>query len=255
LTRYLRGRINQTKANRGISAQTATFMLAAVRRFVRWLANKHVGVPADLFDSIPGFDPTNERVHARRDVNYEELGRILEAAGVPFCVEVPNGKAYADFHALRHSFCSALAAAGTNPKVLQSLARHSDIRLTLDTYTHMDRSEESKAINRMRMPGQGPISPLAGLTRDELEGAVFGLTAIIRTLLQTWRPGKGGIGTVKRNVQIDVPESSGSAQFRQSGPEVVLVLGVPLGVPQMDIIGDSEIHLDTIPLKRKGASV
>jgi len=42
-----------------------------------------------------------------------------------------------DFHALRHTFISNLAAAGVHPKTAQTLARHSTITLTMDRYTHV----------------------------------------------------------------------------------------------------------------------
>ncbi len=41
-----------------------------------------------------------------------------------------------DFHALRHSFVSALARGGVHPKVAQQLARYSTITLTMDRYSH-----------------------------------------------------------------------------------------------------------------------
>jgi integrase len=41
-----------------------------------------------------------------------------------------------DFHALRHSFVSALARGGVHPKIAQQLARHSTITLTMDRYSH-----------------------------------------------------------------------------------------------------------------------
>src|SRR5262249_7576128 len=42
----------------------------------------------------------------------------------------------ADFHALRHSYITLLSRCGVNPKLAQELARHSDIRLTMNVYTH-----------------------------------------------------------------------------------------------------------------------
>ena len=42
----------------------------------------------------------------------------------------------ADFHALRHTFITNLAAGGVHPKIAQLLARHSTIMLTMDRYTH-----------------------------------------------------------------------------------------------------------------------
>ena len=42
----------------------------------------------------------------------------------------------ADFHALRHSYITLLERSGVSPKLAQELARHSDIRLTMNVYTH-----------------------------------------------------------------------------------------------------------------------
>jgi integrase len=64
------------------------------------------------------------------------LRKDLKAAGIPYRIDTPSGPAVLDFHALRHSFMSALAAAGVGPKEMQELARHSDPRLTLGVYTH-----------------------------------------------------------------------------------------------------------------------
>ena len=55
----------------------------------------------------------------------------------------------ADFHALRHTFISSLAASGVHPKTAQTLARHSDIRLTLDRYAHVFNKQQVEAINSL----------------------------------------------------------------------------------------------------------
>jgi len=56
----------------------------------------------------------------------------------------------ADFHALRHTFITSLAKADVSPKTAQMLARHSDIRLTMDIYTHVDRDEQAEAIGKLK---------------------------------------------------------------------------------------------------------
>ena len=58
----------------------------------------------------------------------------LQAAGIPY---KDSAGRFFGFHALRHQFISSLAAAGVHPKVTQTLARHSDMRLTMNVYTHM----------------------------------------------------------------------------------------------------------------------
>ena len=66
-----------------------------------------------------------------------------DAAGI---AERDDADRVADFHALRHTFISNLAAAGAHPKVAQSLARHSTITLTMDRYTHQYAGREVEAI-------------------------------------------------------------------------------------------------------------
>src|SRR5262249_35726296 len=57
----------------------------------------------------------------------------LQGAGIPF--SDAEGR-ICDFHALRHSYITLLQRSGVHPKVAQELARHSDIRLTMNVYTH-----------------------------------------------------------------------------------------------------------------------
>jgi len=52
----------------------------------------------------------------------------------------------ADFHSLRHTTGSWLAAAGVHPKVAQAVMRHSDINLTMSRYTHVFQGQESDAV-------------------------------------------------------------------------------------------------------------
>ena len=55
----------------------------------------------------------------------------------------------ADFHALRHTFISNLAAGNVHPKVAQRLARHSTITLTMDRYTHLHRDDLADAVKTL----------------------------------------------------------------------------------------------------------
>lgn len=55
-------------------------------------------------------------------------------------------------HVCRHTYCSNMAKSGMNPKVLQYLMGHSDISVTLNTYTHLkleDAQEEVEKLARM----------------------------------------------------------------------------------------------------------
>jgi integrase len=110
------------------------------------------------------------------------LRKDLAAAGVEYVIDTPDGPKHLDFHALRHSFVSALAAKGIGPKLLQDLARHSDPRLTFAVYAHTRQDERAAAVNLLPLPGAG-TNPLAALTRSELESAVVALAAAIRVIL------------------------------------------------------------------------
>jgi len=50
---------------------------------------------------------------------------------------------------LRHIFISRLAKAGVHPKVAQDLARHSDIKLTMNRYTHTVLEDQVLALDKL----------------------------------------------------------------------------------------------------------
>ena len=52
-------------------------------------------------------------------------------------------------HICRHTYCSNMAKAGMNPKTLQYLMGHSDIGVTLNTYTHFGLDDASDEMKRM----------------------------------------------------------------------------------------------------------
>lgn len=47
-------------------------------------------------------------------------------------------------HVCRHTFSSNMANSGMNPKTLQYIMGHSDIGVTLNTYTHIGYEEASQ---------------------------------------------------------------------------------------------------------------
>ena len=69
-------------------------------------------------------------------------------------------------HVCRHTFCSNMAKSGMNPKTLQYIMGHSDISITLNTYTHLgfeDAEEEMQELNGMgldtvKKPGKKRVS-------------------------------------------------------------------------------------------------
>jgi len=80
----------------------------------------------------------------------EDLKERLESDFLCYC---NHDDLYADFHSLRHLFITNLERAGVTPKMAQTLARHSDIRLTLGVYTHVELHDQTAAIESL--PGLG----------------------------------------------------------------------------------------------------
>lgn len=63
------------------------------------------------------------------DLYYQDYKPLLKRAGL-------NDRDFT-FHALRHTFASALFSRGEHPKKVQSLLGHSSITQTIDTYSHL----------------------------------------------------------------------------------------------------------------------
>ncbi len=84
------------------------------------------------------------------------------------CYQDENGL-FADFHSNRHTFITNLSRAGVTPRTAQTLARHSDIRLTMGTYTHIGLHDQSTAIEML--PSPPPLKP-----RDDNEAATLRAT-------------------------------------------------------------------------------
>ena len=81
----------------------------------------------------------------RKTINTAELIRSdLEAAGIPLRDRDGNEIV---FHSLRNSFISFRANSQTPAKVIQKMARHSDPKLTFNTYARVLPEAEQKAIS------------------------------------------------------------------------------------------------------------
>ena len=65
---------------------------------------------------------------------------IREAAGLPKTIR---------FHDLRHTQASLMLAAGVHPKVVQERLGHSDISLTLNTYSHLLNGLQAEGVEKM----------------------------------------------------------------------------------------------------------
>lgn len=66
-----------------------------------------------------------------------------------FLKYIDSAGKFADFHCLRHTFITNLGRAKVSPKAAQTLARHSDISLTMNVYSHISEEEQIEAINAL----------------------------------------------------------------------------------------------------------
>jgi integrase len=146
-----------------------------VRQLREWLAGKSKLGPADLLFLISGRACGLERdtgkmiqrdLAAARKSWLEdaktEVERKMREESDFLCYQSHDGR-FADFHSIRHFFITNLERAGISPKMAQTLARHSDIRLTLGLYTHVGLHDQTTAIEAL--PGPGSASSSNGTNR------------------------------------------------------------------------------------------
>ncbi len=134
------------------------------RRLREWLATKSGEMDTPLF-------PVSGRVPGGIDRKTDKMMRLdLAAARAQWLAEARTKQEkaareksdflsycnhdglYADFHSNRHLFITSLERAGLSPKMAQTLARHSDIRLTLGVYTHVGLHDKTLAIAALPAP-------------------------------------------------------------------------------------------------------
>lgn len=105
----------------------------------------------------------------------------LAAAGLD--ADLPGGKVL-DFHALRHTFITTLTRAGLGLREAQELARHSDPRLTVGTYSHT-------SADRLRAALAGMFAGGAGCTPVAQAADTSGHSGILAYTIEGG-PGTGG---------------------------------------------------------------
>lgn len=87
-------------------------------------------------DGLPRVGGDYDRVFRRLRGKYAKKGKM----------ELPDGMTP---HTLRHTFCTEMAKAGMNPKALQYIMGHKDIKMTLGYYAHMDGCTAAEEMRRV----------------------------------------------------------------------------------------------------------
>ncbi len=141
-----------------------------------------------------------EWVFGNRVPNMDTFHRDLKRAGIP--PTDAHGAKY-DFHALRHTFITMMNAAGVAPRVAMSLARHSDMKLTMKVYT-----------NANGLPLAAGVAALPSFSVPE--------TATPQATPAPVVSGQNGGFSVAPSRKLENPRDSASvASRRTKGPEVI----------------------------------
>ncbi len=156
------------------------------RLLKEWLEAKGAG-PAELLFPVSGKVPggTERKTHKmmKKDLERARKAWIKEAEKditetkrretSDFLTYENSDREFADFHSNRHLFITSLERAGLSPKMAQTLARHSDIRLTLGVYTHVGVHDQTAAIGLLPAPpgeSVGPANQAAALAATGTDG-------------------------------------------------------------------------------------
>ena len=78
-------------------------------------------------------------------------------------------------HVCRHTYCSNMAKSGMNPKVLQYLMGHSDISVTLNTYTHLKLDDAKEEMEKLALKAADAEEEMEKLGVKENEHSVIKL--------------------------------------------------------------------------------
>lgn len=115
--------------------------------FERILARRKPPKVEPMIDGYSGFLYFDKDGHPMLALHWEKyFQHAIEKYNRTYRIQLPKITP----HVCRHTYCSNMAKSGMNPKVLQYLMGHSDISVTLNTYTHLkleDAKEEMDKLN------------------------------------------------------------------------------------------------------------
>ena len=75
-------------------------------------------------------------------------------------------------HVCRHTYCSNMAKSGMNPKILQYLMGHSDISVTMNTYTHVQLEDAKSEVEKLALKATEAEEELRHINNREDEHIV-----------------------------------------------------------------------------------
>jgi len=131
------------------------------------------------------------RYNTLTDRTADMLKRDLKQAGIAYKDE--DGKVF-DFHALRGQCATMLFQAGINLKTTQSIMRHTDPKLTANTYAKTVRGQEAAAIERLPDMSLENIQAVAKTGTDDVTEKILSKSCFQDT---PGRPNMANDGLIK----------------------------------------------------------
>lgn len=136
--------IEKTKTDRGIRYIPMTGEVAQC--FKRVIEKRNVFLNEPVVDGMQGFlflNRNGKPIDAIKwDAYFQRIcGKYNRTHDEPMPKVTP--------HVCRHTFCSKMAKSGMNPKTLQYIMGHSNISMTMDTYTHIKFEDAEKEMKRV----------------------------------------------------------------------------------------------------------
>lgn len=117
-----------------------------VECFRRVIANRKPPKQEPIIDGYTGFLFLDKNGMPMVALHWEHyFKRILNKYNSIYKVQLPKITP----HVCRHTFCSNMARSGMSPKTLQYIMGHSDISVTLNTYTHLTFDDAKAEFDRV----------------------------------------------------------------------------------------------------------
>ena len=114
--------------------------------FQRILANRQNPKIEPMVDGYSGFLFLDKNGRPMVALHWEKyFQHIREKYNKIYRVQMPKITP----HVCRHTFCSNMAKSGMNPKTLQYIMGHSDISVTLNTYTHLNYDDAEEEMQKV----------------------------------------------------------------------------------------------------------
>lgn len=136
--------IESTKTNAGTRKLPMTDDVAQCFRAI--IEDREPPEHERIIDGYGGFLFTDKKGYPEVAMHWEHrFKHMLNRYNKIYRVQMPKITP----HVCRHTYCSNMAKAGMNPKTLQYLMGHSDIGVTLNTYTHLGLEDAEGELKRM----------------------------------------------------------------------------------------------------------